>query len=602
MKLIETLIDLIVEAAPEEIYKKYYSDIERPTFLRIIGLDPASKIQSDEKGGIKKIGRYSKLLLKMFKEGNLKSEDFPKAKDYLSLVYKHNVPVDLNKVKTLGDLFNLVEKYYSRDDNKNVFDLVNTLDDNDYELLLSGEKWIIYRPKSEKGASYLGTGTEWCTAWGPYSTNQKYQGRKNHFSHHNNSGWLYVMISRENPEEKYQFHFETKQFMDKNDRKIDTGNFFDNHGEITKYFYPSLYDDTPVDSEETDRMGFLSSSLKARLVEKAIGDSDNPLVNDLINLEGDELIEKLKTVYIDDPSLNSIEFDYLNREISSPTIHFEIDELNGDLRYVAEVSSYYRADSDPYSDHTESLREDIRSGDEEWQRELLEPLMKEYYDEVVTYSKDYEYWKSLMEDHFESLVDDYADEYGYLNEPLVTTAAETELNNIEKFIIVYDDGQIDVTPSNLALFIHREKLTKITDVESLFDAYVNHHDLVFEYESPLRNIDHEYPTLNEMRSHFDGYSEKIEEELNQTPECQENKEKLIDIRNKFFNKGNYYSREDLRIEIKGGYDCEKGGVKISLDWLEKSNENVSNWKRYVGTVDLERLVAYVTNEKLFESE
>src|SRR6056300_870401 len=105
MKLIETLIDLIVEAAPEQIYQKYYSNIERPTFLRIIGLDPTTKIQNDEEGGIKKIGKYSKLLLKMHKEGNLKPEDYPKAKDYLSLVYKHGVSVDLNKIKSLGDLF-----------------------------------------------------------------------------------------------------------------------------------------------------------------------------------------------------------------------------------------------------------------------------------------------------------------------------------------------------------------------------------------------------------------------------------------------------------------------------------------------------------------
>ena len=48
MRLIESLYQLIIEAAPEEIYKKFYSDIERPMFVRIISLDPASKIEGKE--------------------------------------------------------------------------------------------------------------------------------------------------------------------------------------------------------------------------------------------------------------------------------------------------------------------------------------------------------------------------------------------------------------------------------------------------------------------------------------------------------------------------------------------------------------------------
>ena len=80
MKFKDILYDLILEAAPEEIYQKYYSDVERPLFIRVISLDPATKIEGED--NIKRIGKYSKLLIKMFKEGNLKTEDFPKVKDY----------------------------------------------------------------------------------------------------------------------------------------------------------------------------------------------------------------------------------------------------------------------------------------------------------------------------------------------------------------------------------------------------------------------------------------------------------------------------------------------------------------------------------------
>ena len=600
MKLIETLIDLIVEAAPEEIYKKYYSDVERPTFLRIIGLDPATKIENDKEGGIKNIGKYSKLLLKMYKEDNLKPEDFPKAKDYLSMVYKHNVSVDINKVKTLGDLFTLVEKYYSQSENRSVFDLINILDESDYQLIKSGDKWIMYTPKSEKAAAYLGVGTEWCTAWGPYSTNPSYRERKSHFTSHNNQGPLYVIIDRNDPTRKYQFHFETKQFMDRYDRKIDTGDFFETNQEVTEYFFPSLYDNTSeVSSEETDKMNFLNSNQTAKLVERIVGDSDNPITLALINMEDDELVEELKK-YINDDNLESIVWDWRDKELE-----FNFSRIDdGDLEQVRDTSNQYRYDSDPYADHTEYLRNDINDmGDDDWYEEQIGKLLKEYYDKVVVLPgvNTYEQYRELMSDYWENLISDYADEYAYLNDGTVTDAARKELNAIEKFITV-DDNYIKVPPAQMALFIEKEKLTELSDLESFFSAYCNHHSLVFEYENPMWNMNLEYPKLNEMRSHLDGYTKKIEEDLEQTPECMSKKEELIKVRKQFFGGGNYFRKDDLRIELKGGYDCNENGVNVIIDYMEKNpnNPDVSNWKRWSGFMDIERIVEYITNERLFE--
>jgi hypothetical protein len=600
MKLIESLYELILEAAPEQIYQKYYSDIERPTFLRIIGLDPATKIQNDEEGGIKNIGKYSKLLLKMYKEGNLKPEDYPKAKDYLSLVYKHSVPVDLNKVKTLGDLFGLVEKYYSQGETNSVFDLVNVLDNEDYQLLKSGEDWIMYTPKSEKAAAYLGVGTEWCTAWGPYSTNPSYRERKSHFTSHNNQGPLYVIIDRNEPSRKYQFHFETKQFMDKNDRKIDTGEFFQTNQEVTEYFFPSLYDDTSeVSREETDKMNFLNSGQTAKLVERIVGNSENPITLALINMEDDELVAELKK-YINDDNVDSIEWDYRDKELE-----FNFSRMDdGDLEEVRNTSSQYRYDSDPYADHSEYLRNDITEmDDEEWYEDHIGGLLKKYFDEVVVLPgvNTYEQYRDLMSDYWEDLIGDYGDEYAYLNEGTVRNAAETELNNIEKFITV-DENYIKIPPAQMALFIEIEKLTELTDLESFFSAYCNHHSLVFEYENPMWNMNLEYPELNEMRSHFDGYTKKIEEDLDQTPECMSKKEQLIRVKKEFFGGSNYFRKDDLRIELEGGYDCNENGVKIVMDYMEKdpNNPDVSNWKRWSGFMDVDRMVEYITNERLFE--
>ena len=88
MKFKYLLEDLLNEASPQEIYKQYYSDIPEPTFIKIVSSDPQSVVNQ---GIVKRIGKYSKLFLKLFKESKLKLEDLPKGKEYLDHVYKRNI-------------------------------------------------------------------------------------------------------------------------------------------------------------------------------------------------------------------------------------------------------------------------------------------------------------------------------------------------------------------------------------------------------------------------------------------------------------------------------------------------------------------------------
>lgn len=595
MRLIDTVYDLIMEAAPEQIYQKYYSDIEKETFNRIISVDPATKIAGDQ---IKKIGKFSKLLISMYKDGNLKPEDYPKATDYLNLVYKHQVPVDMTKIKTLGDLFSLVEKYYSRETG-NVFDLINVLGEDEFSLEHNGEEWLIYIPKTEKSAAYLGTGTEWCTAWGPYSTNQNYKDRKNHFASHSGKGPLYVVIKREDPTEKYQFHFETKQFMDKNDRGISLPDFFDREIEVTGYFYPSLYNNEPVSDEETDKMGFLSNRLSATLIEKIVGDNDNPIVDILVNKEGDDMVESLKE-YITDGELENLTYEY-NR--GGGLLEFSFDGDDDDLNQVMETTNYYSYDSDPYADHGERLREDVIESDEEWQDERVEDFIKQLWDSgYVTFTDDYEMFKEMMMGHKEGIINDFADEHAYLHEDSIRNESEVQLNSIHKFIMVDEGYVISIPPSQMALFVHREKLTEISHLESFFSAYVNYHGLVFEYENPMWNMNLDYPTYEDMKTHMEGYCNKIQEEFEETPDCLEKRREFADFRRKFFGGGNRFSKEDIRIELNGNYDCEKGAVPVKINYLEKTNPNVSNWRYWSGDMTMEKIVEYITNERLLEDE
>lgn len=602
MKLIDTIYELLLEAAPEEIYNKYYSDIEWSLFLRIVGLDPTTKIEGD-RFKLKKIGKFGKLLIKMHKEGNLKTEDYPKVKDYLTLVYKHKVPVDITKVKTVGDLFSLVEKYYTQSDQSNVFDLLKVLDGNDYELLHSGDDWLIYHPKSEKGAAYLGVGTEWCTAWGPYSTNKNYRDRKNHFTSHNNSGWLYVMINREDPTIKYQFHFETKQFMDKNDRGIKTGEFFNDHQEITSFFYPSLFNKQGVTSEEMGRLQFLDNEVSMRLISRAIDDSENPLVQTLINTDYRERDEVDLKQFINDENVDDVTLDAVYS-----TINFTLNEIDGDLETVASTLSYMAYYTDRYNSYVaEDLREDVYNMDEDWKKEEFERLLKEYWDKKgnqISFTNDFKQFLEYMTDYEQEIDDDYATEYTDLNEGIVTNHAEKEENEIKTFISIDEVGrsqyEVILPITHFALYLENNDIERIEDASYLLENYVSHHNLAYEFENPIYNAALESVSLKEMEGYFDSYVEKIEEEINEAPECREQKVKLQKIKDTYFNRGyNYYS-DNLRLEVYPPYDCEKG-VKVSISTKEKRDDDVSNWEYWRGYITVEKLMEYVTNERLFET-
>ena len=209
----------------------------------------------------------------------------------------------------------------------------------------------------------------------------------------------------------------------------------------------------------------------------------------------------------------------------------------------------------------------------------------------------------MFDVYFENIVDDFADEYAYLNEDAVRSANQAEENKITKYIDIGDDYQkfeITIAPSRLALFISQEKITKITDSMSLFDAYCDSKDLNYDYENPMWEIMLEYPTLKEMKSHFEGYSEKLRVEFEESPDCTKKRQDLFKILEKYFRNYGYgsrrsyiFSNESVEVTADGKYNCEKDGVLTTVV-IKKNNE------RFQGYISLEKLVDYITTEPLLE--
>lgn len=99
--------------------------------------------------------------------------------------------------------------------------------DGELQLFKKGDGITVYIPHTKDAACYLGRGTKWCTAATGLDS-------YNAFKDYENDGTLYVLIMDDG--RKYQFHFETKQFMDELDAPIDTHNFVREHPILEDWF------------------------------------------------------------------------------------------------------------------------------------------------------------------------------------------------------------------------------------------------------------------------------------------------------------------------------------------------------------------------------
>ena len=222
-ELREIIKEIINEATADEIKTKYYPDITQEIFNDIVNTD---KITSNLENG--KIGNYAKWLLNLYKKNNLKLEDLYKAEEYLPVFDKlskaNKLEIkDINKYKSLADLYNVIADYVGNDKTISKQDEIRK-EKSGIKKIYEDNRFLVIQPLTEEAACYYGKGTQWCTA----STNGN-----NMFNYYNSKGPLYIIMDKTKRNkvgdyEKYQIHFETAQFMDSSDEDID----FDEHKEL----------------------------------------------------------------------------------------------------------------------------------------------------------------------------------------------------------------------------------------------------------------------------------------------------------------------------------------------------------------------------------
>ena len=223
--LMEDLVDV----------KKYYPNISQEDFDRIIALDPTFRKEQD------KLGTYGKWILSLFQKGNLKNEGH--VKDILTRFDKEKKNLknkDIMTYKSLEDLDNALndeESYQDQTDRQKLRKTQDAVRKSDLskeaEKVYEDSDWEVWIPHTYEASCKLGRGSHWCTA----STEDDY-----YYNYYKNDfgGEYYININKHNPDEKYQFHFESGQFMDASDRSIDLADFLNENQGLKKFYGDKL--------------------------------------------------------------------------------------------------------------------------------------------------------------------------------------------------------------------------------------------------------------------------------------------------------------------------------------------------------------------------
>ena len=183
-------------------FHRKYPTIDNESLTRLLMSDPTSVQNSHGSFA----GRYGVWIADMYVNGSIKLGDIPELKSALVTYDKNKSQLpDIKGCGSLGELIDWVKEL--SDDFKPVRRQSNAK--SNLEKVYEDGTWAVYVPHSHEASRRGGEGTHWCTA----SENPDY------YYMYSKQGPLYINL-RKSDKAKFQFHFETMQFMDSNDNPI----------------------------------------------------------------------------------------------------------------------------------------------------------------------------------------------------------------------------------------------------------------------------------------------------------------------------------------------------------------------------------------------
>ena len=227
---------------------KNYPAIEDHALKTLLMSDPTFK--QTRRGSF--VGRYGVWIGNMYANGGIKLGDIPELKSAL-VTYDKN-KTQLPQIKDCKSLSELIEWVKDLSDD---FKPVRKQSDakENLEKAYEDDEWVVYVPHSHAAARRGGEGTRWCTA----SENDYY------YNSYSKQGPLYINI-RKSDGARFQFHFESSQFMNADDEPAKLGNIGLSEG-IAKFYTkidPMFKFRLKFDWIEDFREGFASVQLNGK--------------------------------------------------------------------------------------------------------------------------------------------------------------------------------------------------------------------------------------------------------------------------------------------------------------------------------------------------
>ena len=211
--------------------KQYYPNIPDEVFQGLVELDPTYKRGSNN------AGTYGKWILRLANQNNGEIDrpehltDVLKRFDSQKKQLKNKDIMRFKSVEEVDNYLNDDSNYVELSDRQKLRDVQKQVHKTDVtkdaDKVYEDSTWEVWVPKTYEASCKLGSDTSWCTA----STANSY-----YYEHYTNQGPLYIVINKSDPSEKYQFHLESYQFMNKNDYGIDIYGFLKENEGLYNFF------------------------------------------------------------------------------------------------------------------------------------------------------------------------------------------------------------------------------------------------------------------------------------------------------------------------------------------------------------------------------
>jgi hypothetical protein len=237
MNLLKTLLEsieynlLLAEGKdPVEIlHYKFQNKVPSDVIDKVISIDPTKKKSysqwllskwDNEEGVIVnglKNGRIEKLFQHMLAHKEIQLQAYDTVKEPLNAFVPEEETVLKKSDKPTTTLMN-----------KGWVEEVDSELANDFDIVFNEDNWLIAVPNTYEASAKLGENMNWCTAGG----RSDYARGKEYYDHYldDYGGKYYVnfdlskgdsRLGKDYPYTRYQFHFESKQFMDKEDDPVE---------------------------------------------------------------------------------------------------------------------------------------------------------------------------------------------------------------------------------------------------------------------------------------------------------------------------------------------------------------------------------------------